>query len=140
MLTDLQRQLIRESWARITPRAAPVAAAFYDRLFQLSPEVQPLFAHADMTQQQAKLVQALALVVAHIDRFDAISGAVAELGRRHAGYGVRTEHYDLVGRALLETLAEGLGDDFTPALRDAWAAAFGAVAQTMQDGAAVRAA
>lgn len=59
-----------------------------------------------------------------------------ELGRRHVAYGVRVEHYDPVGAALLWTLAQGLGPAFADPVRDAWTAAYALVARTMQDGAA----
>jgi hemoglobin-like flavoprotein len=60
---------------------------------------------------------------------------VKSMGRRHAGYGVRDEHYDTVGAALLWTLEQGLGSAFTPAVREAWTAALGVLAVTMKDAA-----
>jgi hypothetical protein len=40
-----------------------------------------------------------------------------------------------VGAALLWTLEQGLGEAFTPEAREAWAAAYGLLATTMQDAA-----
>jgi len=57
------------------------------------------------------------------------------LARRHVGYGVRDEHYDKVGEALLWTLERGLKDAFTPQVRDAWAALYAAVARIMRNAA-----
>jgi len=48
---------------------------------------------------------------------------------------VRTEHYATVGSALLWTLEQGLGEQFTPEVREAWTAAYGLLAQVMQQGA-----
>jgi hemoglobin-like flavoprotein len=53
------------------------------------------------------------------------------LGARHVGYGVQPAHYDTVGQALLATLAEALGEAFTPAHQEAWAALFGIVKREM---------
>jgi len=75
-------------------------------------------------------------VVKSLDRLDQIVPAVQALGRRHAGYGVRAEHYETVGAALLWTLEQGLGDGFSPAVRDAWAQAYGTLASVMIDAAA----
>jgi hemoglobin-like flavoprotein len=61
---------------------------------------------------------------------------VRQLGARHVGYGVRDEHYATVGTALLWTLEKGLAEEFTPEVRDAWAAAYGLLADVMQMGAA----
>jgi nitric oxide dioxygenase len=61
---------------------------------------------------------------------------VRALGRRHAGYGVAPADYETVGVALLATLEKGLGDAFTPEVRDAWAACIALVATEMLDAAA----
>lgn len=55
--------------------------------------------------------------------------------RKHVGYGVAAAHYDVVGQALLDTLAMGLGDAFTDEVRAAWVAVYGVVSSTMQAGA-----
>jgi nitric oxide dioxygenase len=56
---------------------------------------------------------------------------VRDLGRRHAHYGVEPEHYATVGAALIWTLEQGLGPDFTLATRRAWIAAYSLLAWTM---------
>jgi hemoglobin-like flavoprotein len=66
-----------------------------------------------------------------LDRAETILPPVRELARRHVGYGVKDEHYATVGKALIDTLAAGLGADFTPAVREAWQAAFALLASVM---------
>jgi hemoglobin-like flavoprotein len=56
---------------------------------------------------------------------------VGPAAERREGYGGRDEHYQLVGAALLKTLAQGLADDFTPAVRDAWTQVYGVVSGAM---------
>ena len=46
--------------------------------------------------------------------------------------GVRDDHYDTVGAALLSTLHQGLGDAFTPEVATAWATAYTLLAGTMK--------
>ena len=48
-------------------------------------------------------------------------------------YGVAAEHYASVGAALIWTLEQGLGDDFTPETRDAWIAAYTLLSGVMID-------
>jgi nitric oxide dioxygenase len=84
-----------------------------------------------MAAQRKNLMQTMTVVVKGIDRLDALIPAVEALGRRHVGYGVREDHYATVGRALLDTLAIGLGDAFTPETRDAWSEAYGLLAGVM---------
>ena len=59
---------------------------------------------------------------------------LAALGQRHVGYGVRAEHYDTVGQALLWTLDQGLGALRTTEARDAWVATYELVATAMRGG------
>ena len=55
------------------------------------------------------------------------------MGHRHAGYGVNERDYETVGEALLWTLEQGLGQSFTPDIREAWAALYRFVADTMRE-------
>jgi hemoglobin-like flavoprotein len=135
-VTPRQQTLIRESWAQVAPIADAAATIFYDRLFELDPSLRRLFARTDMAGQRRNLMQTLAVVVASIDRLESIVPAVEALGRRHAGYGVEAAHFETVGQALLDTLAVGLGEDFTAEVRDAWATAYGILAGVMQSAAA----
>jgi hemoglobin-like flavoprotein len=135
-VTPRQQTLIRESWAQVAPIADAAATIFYDRLFELDPSLRRLFSRTDMAGQRRNLMQTLAVVVASIDRLESIVPAVEALGRRHAGYGVEAAHFETVGQALLDTLAVGLGEDFTAEVRDAWATAYGILAGVMQSAAA----
>jgi nitric oxide dioxygenase len=123
--------LVQQSWQQVEPIADTAAQLFYGRLFELAPDVRPLF--GDMEQQGRKLMQMISTVVRGLDRLERIVPAVQQLGARHAGYGVQPEHYDVVGAALLWTLEQGLGEAFTPSVRTAWTAAYGVLASTMQD-------
>jgi hemoglobin-like flavoprotein len=89
-----------------------------------------------MAQQRKILMQTLTVVVRSLDKLDTIVPAIKALGRRHAGYGVREEHYDSVGAALLWTLDQGLGDAFDDETADAWATAYTTLASVMIDAAA----
>lgn len=104
---------------------------FYDRLFTLDPSLRALF-KPDMTEQRKLLIAMLGTAVAGLDRLDTIVPAVRALGQRHKGYGVTDANYDTVGQALLWTLEQGLGKDFTPDVRDAWTETFVLVSNTMK--------
>ena len=88
---------IRTSFALLSQDPDGLAAEFYNRLFTIAPSVRSLF-KADLHDKGKKLVNMLAVVVHNLDRLDTLVGAVHALGRRHAHYGVRDEHYDQVGR------------------------------------------
>ena len=121
-ITPRQVALVRESFAKIVPIRDQAAALFYNRLFAIDPSTRPLF-RGDMKSQGAKLMAAIGAVVESLDRIT-IPDDLRTLARRHHRYGVREEHYASVGAALLWTLEQGLGFDFTPDVRQAWATAY----------------
>lgn len=122
--------LVRASWSQVEPIAPAAANLFYGHLFADAPELRALF-RGDMQQQGDKLMQMLGWRVARLDDLPALLPAPADLGRRHADYGVQASHYDRVGVALLRTLAEGLGAQFTPATERAWKDTYQVIADTM---------
>ena len=131
-MTPEKIALVQDSFAKVAPIAETAADIFYDRLFEIAPEVRPLFPEI-MTDQKKKLMQMLATAVNGLKDLDAIVPAVQNLGARHVGYGVKEEHYDSVGAALLFTLGKGLGDDFTPEVEAAWTETYGILAGVMID-------
>ena len=135
-MTPHQIHLIKSTWSNVVPIADTAATLFYGRLFEIDPSTRTLFRNSDMSEQRKKLVQALAYVVAGVDRFETLALTLADLGRRHVGYGVKDEHYASVGAALLWTLEQGLGATWTLEAHDAWAAAYGSITQAMQGGGA----
>jgi len=132
MLTPRQKQLVQETFATIAPIADDAAALFYRRLFEIDPSLRRMFKD-DMTEQRKRLMQMIAVAVRGLDRLDQLVPAVQDLGRRHAGYGVEDRHYDTVGKALLWTLEKGLGNAFTPEVKEAWATVYGILATTMKE-------
>jgi hemoglobin-like flavoprotein len=139
-LTAEQKRLVRSTWALVMPIQDEAARLFYGRLFEIDPSTKPLFASTDMAEQGKMLMQMINVAVAGLERLDAIRSAVKDLGRRHAGYGVKEEHYESVGAALLWTLGQGLGEEFTPEVEEAWAETYGTLTDIMKEGAAAAAA
>ena len=113
-----QQDLVRSTWALVKPIQDDAARLFYQRLFETDPSTRPLFARSDMEAQRRMLMHTINVAVTNLDRLEAIVPAIEGLGRRHAGYGVEDEHYRSVGAALLWTLGQGLGEEFTPELQE----------------------
>lgn len=135
-MTPRQIDLVRDSFAQVAPIAPQAAAIFYDQLFQRDPALRALF-RSDMGTQGERLMAMIGAAVRMLHQPQQLQAVLTALGSRHAGYGVRDEHYATVGAALLDTLALGLGDAFTAEVREAWATLYGHVSRTMQDAAAV---
>ena len=127
-----QKMLIQETWAQVVPIADRAAAIFYQRLFEVDPSTRALFNTTDMAQQRKKLIQVLSVAVSSLDNLGALGKTVEDLGRRHAGYGVKDAHYDSVGVALLWTLEQGLGKAWSPEAAAAWKEVYGVLSSIMR--------
>jgi hemoglobin-like flavoprotein len=116
-MTPEREQLVRDTWTRFEPKAAEHARFFYDKLFELDPELPALFAKANMDEQRHRLMESLGMLVRELDDPEQLVTDLASLGRRHGAYGVRDSDYSAAGVALLWTLEKALGSDFTPDAR-----------------------
>jgi hemoglobin-like flavoprotein len=134
-MTPSQKLLVQTTFAKVAPIADVAATMFYDRLFELDPRLKPMFT-SDLAEQGRKLMRMIGMAVNGLDRLDELVPAVSQLGVRHAGYGVTDEQYDTVAAAVLWTLEQGLGPDFTPEVKEAWTTVYGVLATTMKNGAA----
>jgi hemoglobin-like flavoprotein len=131
----LQIELLESSFQALVPCGEAFVTAFYERLFTRFPQTRAFFASTDMKEQRKKLLGALALVIQNLRKPEVLTSALQGLGQRHVSYGVRPEHYPIVGAVLLETFAHILGERWTRAYHEAWAEAYGIVCTIMLEGA-----
>jgi hemoglobin-like flavoprotein len=129
-MTPDQAQLVRLSFVKVMDIKDAAGKLFYDRLFTIAPEVRPMF-KGDIDAQARKLMDTLAVAIGSLKDSAALTVMLEQLSLRHVKYGVKPEHYGKVGEALLWTLDQGLGADFTPEVKAAWTALYGAVSMTM---------
>jgi len=120
-LSQRQKALIRRSFSRAASHHPITAQCFFDRLFALDPEIEPLFPR-DLTTHKRQFMQMLALLVHTLDEPDRFTEIAGRLGKRHAGYGVQARYYGCVREALLWALAQSIGSEFTAPVRQAWMA------------------
>ncbi len=137
-MDEYTTQLVKESFDLVEPIAPRAAELFYANLFALDPTLQSLF-KGDMVVQGEKLMKMIGVAVGLLDKPQVLIPALQSLGRRHADYGVRDEHYDTVGSALIGTLQQGTGVAFTPEVREAWIDVYGVISRTMKEAARVTA-
>jgi hemoglobin-like flavoprotein len=123
-------ELVRGSFDRIRAVSARTSDLFYGRLFEIAPEVKPLF-HRDMDEQKRKFMSTLAVIVSSLDDSSKLITLTDTLARQHGEFGLRTAHYEVVGKALLWSLEQGLGRDWTPSVAASWTKAYGLVSNFM---------
>jgi hemoglobin-like flavoprotein len=123
-------KLVQESFAKVAPISEAAAQIFYDRLFEVAPQVRAMFPD-DMSDQRKKLMATLAVVVGGLANLQSILPAASALAKRHVAYGAKPAHYPVVGGALLWTLEKGLGEAWTPDVAAAWTSAYGTLSGYM---------
>ena len=129
-ITPAQVELVQSSFEHVLPIAEVAGMLFYERIFTLAPEARALFGDG-IALQASRTMAAVKTAVDGLGDIDHVAPFLIRLGARHVRYGVHSEHFDLVGEALLWTLEQGLGEAFTPEVHEAWAAAFGVIARAM---------
>ena len=134
-MTNEEIELVKSSWAKLGPISDVAAELFYGRLFEIDPTLKSMFSD-DMEEQGKKLMMMINTAVLGLDSLEQIVPAVKAMGGRHAGYGVANAHYDTVGEALIWTLGQGLGEDFTEEVKNAWLTTYSVLSETMKAGAA----
>ena len=125
-----QINLVQTSFAKVVPISETAAELFYGRLFEIAPEVRPLF-KGDMKDQGKKLMATLNVAVQSLTDLPKLVPVLEKLAIGHVPYGVKAEHYDKVGAALLWTLEQGLGESWTPETAEAWTETYKIVASTI---------
>lgn len=137
-MNENQIKLIRESWDYVVTNVDGAGMIFYDRLFEVAPEVKPLF-KGDIKNQSKKLITMISFAIGKLDQLDSVVKDIEDLGRRHGKYNVRQEHYLVVGQALLWTLEKGASEIWTEEHKEAWSVLYGVLSATMirGEGAAV---
>ena len=128
-MTRDQADIVQLTWRAVLPVGDTFAELFYGRLFA-DPEVRRLFTD-DMTEQGRNLTAMLSVATANLAKPERISVALRQLGKRHAAYGVRPEHFALVEDALLFALEHALIDVFTAQVKAAWQAAYALLTSMM---------
>ncbi|MEM1230553.1 MAG: pentapeptide repeat-containing protein [Pseudomonadota bacterium] len=129
-LSEEQIGILRSTLGQIEAAQSNVIDQFYEHLFEERPELRTMFS-SSQSRQSRKLLQSLKIIIDSMSKPDRSIELLEQLGIRHAGYGVKAQHYELAGRVLLRTLASYFGDQFTPKVAESWRAAFALIATVM---------
>ena len=135
-MTPSQIDLVQRSWMQVFALRETAATMFYERLFELDPELRALF--KDPAAQATKLFDTLDAVVSSLTEPGALVRLGAALGVSPAGYGATgadrstPARYETLRNALIWTLQASLGRHVTAPAREAWDEAYRALADAMQ--------
>jgi hemoglobin-like flavoprotein len=127
----LNVELLEQSFNLVKEHSTEFTKTFYTNLFADYPDVEPLFANAQMQEQGKKLFASLVLTIDSLRQPEFLTKTLRGLGTRHIKYGVLPHHYPMVGNSLLKSLQLSLGKDWTADVEQAWKDAYTAVADLM---------
>ncbi|ETH87981.1 nitric oxide dioxygenase [Bordetella pertussis STO1-CHOC-0018] len=133
MLSPEVRALVKATAPVLKEHGEALTRHFYTRMLGGNPELRQLFnqGHQQSGQQQQALAAAVAAYAEHIDDPSVLLQVVERIAHKHVSLGVRAEHYAIVGKHLLASIREVLGEAATDELIDAWAAAYGQLADLL---------
>lgn len=130
-MTTREIQLVKASWRQFrSVDPVVIGDVFYSKLFFDYPQLKSLF-RISKEEQSKKLVDMLNVILGRLDKLETISESLSALAVRHVQYGVVPQHYQAVGEALLWTLQQGLGSDWTEETKAAWETCYSLLADTM---------
>jgi nitric oxide dioxygenase len=133
-MLDLEtRRLVKATAPVLKEHGGALTRHFYERLFRHNPELREVFNQGNQRSgaQQEALAMAVAAYAEHIDQPEVLLPVLERVAAKHVSVGIRREHYGIVGRHLLASIGEVLGEAATPALIDAWAAAYDQLADLL---------
>ena len=129
-LTNDQIKLMRESFYRLQPMGDAASRRLYERLFELEPGLRSLFPD-DLTSLRMRFMSALAIMLYHGEAPEAVHPYLRRLALVHIAHGVQPEHFEPMGRALIDTMREMLGVRFPEGADAAWEEAYAFMAREM---------
>ena len=137
-MTNKQIDLVKSSWAMVASiDPVTVGGLFYNRLFEIAPQLKHMFRNP-MPEQSKKLLAMINYVISKLDKLEHILDEVAKLARRHVSYGVKPDHYTIVGEALLWTLEKGLAENWNSELKEAWVDCYQILSSAMINASEIR--
>ena len=95
---DIER--VRHSFDHVWSVSRQTVDLFYERLFEITPELRSLFP-AESNEMKQKFISTLAVIVGSLNNVDLVFPMVDTLTKHHVDYGVQPAYYPTIGEALL---------------------------------------
>lgn len=130
MLKQETVQIIKATVPVLEVHGVEITKTFYKNMFKKHPELLNIFNHTNQEKgrQQTALANTVYAAAVHIENLEAILPAVMQIAHKHRSLGILPEHYPIVGENLLQAIKEVLGDAATDDIINAWAEAYGVIA------------
>lgn len=132
-MSPQQKDLVKATVPVLKEHGILLTTHFYNRMFTHNPELKHLFnmGNQQNKRQQTALATAVLAYAEHIEDPSVLLPVVDTIGHKHASLDIRPEHYAIVGKHLIASIAEVLGEAATPELLEAWTIAYRQLAALM---------
>ncbi|MFI5158468.1 MAG: NO-inducible flavohemoprotein [Sphingobacteriales bacterium] len=132
-MTTEQKTLITATVPVLKENGVLLTKYFYNRMFTHHPELKNMFnmGNQQSGKQQTALAMAVLAYAEHISDPTVLLPVVDRIGQKHVSLDIRPEHYIIVGKQLIASIQEVLGDAATVDIVDAWTAAYNQLASLM---------
>ncbi|MBO2011216.1 NO-inducible flavohemoprotein [Hymenobacter negativus] len=132
-MTPEQIALVTATVSTLRAHGVALTTHFYHRMFEHNPELKNVFnmGNQQTGKQQMALAMAVLAYAENIEDPSVLVQAVTKISHKHVSLDIRPEHYAIVGRHLIASIGEVLGEAVTPALLEAWTVAYGQLAALM---------
>lgn len=133
MLSEKAVGIVKATAPLVAANAEAITTRFYGLMFAGDPAVRAFFnqAHQRSGTQPRALAGAIIAYASNIENLEVLGPAVELIAQKHCALMIKPEHYPIVGKHLLAAIKGVLGDAVTDEVRDAWAEAFGLLADVL---------
>lgn len=130
MLSEQTIAIVKATAPAVIAHAEAITRRFYSLMFEGNPEVKAFFnqAHQHSGSQQRALAGAICAYAANIDNLSVLGSAVELIAQKHCSLGIQPEHYPIVGKYLLISVKDILGNAVNDQVAAAWGEAYGFLA------------
>ena len=130
-MTNNQKELVKATVPVLKEHGIVLTTHFYNRMLTYNPELKNIFNSGNQhnSAQATALAMAVLAYAENIENPSVLAGAVRRIANKHVSLDIRPEQYAIVGKHLLASIGEVLGNAATPELIDAWTVAYTQLAQ-----------
>lgn len=125
-LSEATIALVKATVPALADHGPAITKAMYARLFR-DAHIRELFNHANQGEGGSQVNALAAAILAYarnIENLGALTPVVERIAHKHIGYHILPEHYPYVATALLDAIADVLGEAATPEILAAWGEAY----------------
>lgn len=129
-ITPEELQLVQQCLSGLREDFDTHSTYFYESLFRHAPHLRRMF-RDDLTGQGMKFMTTLDVIVSKLDNEEEIADQYTGLGKLHASVGVHRADFTPMEEALIDTMRNAMGANFSSELEHAWRKAFTIVSTNM---------